>query len=131
MAQAIGEGLAVEGVPYKIFDMAVSDRNDVIAELLLTRAVVVGSPTINSGLLPTLAPILEDLRLLRFKNKIGAAFGSYGWSGECVKLIEKHFEACKIPVVAEGVRAKWQPTADDLQKCQALGRAVAQAVLKE
>jgi anaerobic nitric oxide reductase flavorubredoxin len=131
MAQAVGEGLAAEGVPYKIFDMAVSDRNDVIAELLLTRAVVVGSPTINSGLLPSLAPILEDLRLLRFKNKIGAAFGSYGWSGECVKLIEKHFEACKIPVVAEGVRAKWQPTADDLQKCQALGRAVAQAVLKE
>jgi len=128
MAQAVGEGLAAEGVPYKIFDMAVSDRNDVIAELLLTRAVVVGSPTINSGLLPTLAPILEDLRLLRFKNKIGAAFGSYGWSGECVKLIEKHFEACKIPVVAEGVRVKWQPTADDLQKCQALGRAVARVV---
>jgi flavorubredoxin len=76
-------------------------------------------------------PILEDLKGLRFKNKIGAAFGSYGWSGECVKIIEQHLEACKIPVAAPGVLAKWQPTAADLDKCRDLGRAVAKAVLAE
>jgi anaerobic nitric oxide reductase flavorubredoxin len=83
---------------------------------------------VNQGVLPTITPILEDLRGLRFQNKIGAAFGSYGWSGECVKVIEEHLQRCKIPVVCPGVRAKWQPKPADLEDCAKLGKAVAQAV---
>jgi flavorubredoxin len=90
--------------------------------------VVVGSPTLNNGLLPTIAPILEDLRGLRFQNKVGAAFGSYGWSGESVKVIERHLAGANIPVVAEGVLVKWQPRAADLERCRELGRQVARAV---
>ena len=128
MAEAIGEGLAANGVPYKTFYLPTSDRNDVVAEILKTEAIIIGSPTFNQGLLPTITPILEDLRGLRFQNKIGAAFGSYGWSGESVKLIEEHLARCKIPVVAEGVRAKWQPKPEDLGRCRELGSAVAKAV---
>ncbi|MFH1382142.1 MAG: flavodoxin domain-containing protein [Chloroflexota bacterium] len=128
MAEAIGDGLADEGIDYKTFYMATSDRNDVIAEIFKTKAVVVGSPTFNQGLLPTIMPVLEDLKGLRFQNKVGAAFGSYGWSGESIKIIEEHLAQCKIPVVAEGVRAKWQPKPDDLAKCRELGHAVAQAI---
>jgi flavorubredoxin len=128
MAEAIGEGLVAEGVPFKMFHMAISDRNDVIAEVFKAKALVIGSPTLNRGVLPTIAPVLEDCRGLRFKNKVGAAFGSYGWSGEGVKVIEDHFAACKIPLVAPGVRAKWQPSAEDLQACQNLGRQVGAAV---
>jgi flavorubredoxin len=108
--------------------MAVSDRNDVITEVFKAKAVIVGSPTFNQGVLPTLAPILEDLKGLKFKNKIGAAFGSYGWSGESVKIIEEHLSNSRIKLVAEGVRAKWQPKPDDLAKCEELGRTVAQAI---
>ncbi|NTV52706.1 MAG: anaerobic nitric oxide reductase flavorubredoxin, partial [Candidatus Firestonebacteria bacterium] len=79
-------------------------------------------------LLPTIMPILEDLKGLKFKNKIGAAFGSYGWSGESVKLLEEILTAAKIPVVAPGVRAKWQPTAEDLANCEKLGEAVGAAI---
>jgi anaerobic nitric oxide reductase flavorubredoxin len=129
MAEAIGDGLLAEGVAYKILHMAVTDRNDALVEVFRSKAVLVGSPTVNNGLLPSLMPILEEIKGLKFKNKIGAAFGSYGWSGEGVRLIEQHLAACKIPPVAPGVLAKWQPTADDLEKCKALGRAVAQAVL--
>ena len=128
MAEAIGEGLAAEGVPYKTFYMPTSDRNDVITEIFKTKAIIIGSPTFNQGLLPTITPILEDLKGLRFQNKIGAAFGCYGWSGESVKIIEEHLAQCKIPVVAEGVRAKWQPKAEDLGRCRELGSAVAKAV---
>ena len=100
MAEAVGDGLAAEGVPYKIFHMAVTDRNDAITEIFKTKAVIIGSPTVNQGVLPTITPILEDLRGLRFQNKIGAAFGAYGWSGESVKVIEEHLGRCKIPVAA-------------------------------
>jgi flavorubredoxin len=128
MAEAIGDGLAAEGVPFKLFHMAISDRNDVITEIFKAKAVVIGSPTHNQCLLPRIAPILEDLQGLKFQNKIGAAFGSYGWSGESVKLIEEHLTRCKIPIAAQGVRAKWQPKAADLEECKKLGGAVAKAV---
>jgi len=128
MAEAVGHGLAAENVPYKLFHMAISDRNDVITEIFQSRAIVVGSPTVNNGVLPTLAPILEDFRGMKFQNKIGAAFGSYGWSGESVKLLEEHLTRCKIPVATPGVRANWQPQKSDLSACEKLGREVAQAV---
>lgn len=130
MAEAIGDGLAAENVPSKLFHTAVSDRNDVITEIFKTKAVVIGSPTLNQGILPTVAPILEDLRGLKFQNKIGAAFGTYGWSGEGVKVIEEHLTRCKIPVAVPGVRAKWQPRAEDLENCRKLGQAVAKEIKK-
>ena len=128
MAEAIGHGLAAEGVPYKLFHMAISDRNDVITEVFKAKAIIVGSPTFNQGVLPTMSPILEDIKGLKFQNKIGAAFGSYGWSGEAVKIIEEHLTRCKIQLVAEGIRAKWQPKSDDLVRCRELGQKVAQAI---
>ena len=128
MAEAIGYGLAANGVPYKMFHVAVSDRNDVTTEVFKAKAIIVGSPAFNQGVLPTVSPIFEDLKGLKFQNKIGAAFGSYGWSGESVKIIEEHLSKCKIQLVTESVRAKWQPKPDDLSKCKELGRKVAQAV---
>ncbi len=127
MAEAIGEGLAEGGVDYRLLHMAVTDRSDALVDVFKARAVVIGSPTINNGILPTLAPILEDLRGLRFKNKIGAAFGSYGWSGQAVQLIEEHLGACNIPLAHEGIRCKWQPTREDLEACRQFGRELAGA----
>ncbi len=128
MAEAIGQGIAAEGLQYKIFHVGVSDRNDVVTEIFKTKAIVVGSPTFNQGLLPTITPIFEDLRGLKFQNKIGAAFGTFGWSGEGLAIIEEHLNRCKIQVVAEGVKAKWQPRAEDLARCRELGQKVAQAI---
>jgi len=128
MAEAIGEGLEAEQVPFKVFYMPTSDRNDVLVEVFKAKAVIIGSPTFNQGIMPTIAPLLEDLKGLKFQNKIGAAFGCYGWSGESVKIIQEHLTNSKITVAAEGIRAKWQPTADDLAKCRQFGRNIGQAV---
>jgi len=128
MADGIIEGLAAAGVVGRSFNMATSDRNDVITEVFRARAVVVGSPTFNGGVLPTITPVLEDLRGLKFKNKVAAAFGSYGWSGEGVKRIENHMRDAKFEIVAEGLKVKWQPSADDLESCRELGGKIAEAV---
>lgn len=131
MAEAIGDGLAAAGVPHKLLHMAVTDRNDILVEVFKAKAVIIGSPTVNKSVLPTISPILEDLRGLGFKNKVGAAFGSYGWSGESVKVIEQRFTDCKFPIVAENVNVKWQPTAADLERCRQMGAKVADAVRNE
>jgi flavorubredoxin len=131
MAEAIGDGLLDKHCPHKLVHLAVTDRNDTIADVFEAKALVIGSPTHNNRLLAGVAPILEDLRGLKMQNKIGAAFGSYGWSGESVKIIEEALGACKIPLVAPGVSAKWQPTPEDLQRCRELGRAVGTAVMQD
>jgi anaerobic nitric oxide reductase flavorubredoxin len=130
MAEAIGRGLGRCNVPFRLFHMSVSDRNDVITEIFRARAVIVGSPTLNNGLLPTITPILEDLRGLKFQNKIGAAFGSYGWSGESTKAIEEHLGRCNIPLGAKSVLAKWQPKEADLAACEELGCTMARAIVE-
>jgi anaerobic nitric oxide reductase flavorubredoxin len=130
MAEAIGDGLSDAGVPYKLVHIAVTDRNDLLVDVHKARTVVVGSPTLNYGVLPSITPILCDLKGLKFKNKLGAAFGCYGWSGESVKQIEEHFAACNIPVVRPGIKCKWQPGADDLQACRGFGRELGEATRK-
>jgi flavorubredoxin len=128
MAKAISEGLEMEGVKFKLFNMAVSDRNDVLTEVFRTKGIIIGSPTLNNGLLPTIKPILEDLKGLKFKNKAGAAFGSYGWSGENLKLIEENFEKARIKKLQEGIKIKWQPTKEELEKCVEFGRNFAKGL---
>ena len=128
MAEAIGQGRAGEGVPYQLFDMGVADRSDVITEIFKAKAIIVGSSTLNQGALPTIFPILEELKGLKLRNKIGAAFGSYGWGGEAVKIIEEHLNRCKIPLATEGVRVKWQPKPDDLTRCKELGQKIAHLI---
>jgi flavorubredoxin len=128
MAEAVGEGLATAGISYKLFNAAASDRNDVITDVFRSKGVVLGSPTFNQGILPTLSPILTDLKGLKFKNKIGAAFGSYGWSGESLSILEQHLNDSGIPVVVPGVKAKWQPDPSDLEACRRLGISLAAAM---
>ncbi|MEW6360265.1 MAG: flavodoxin domain-containing protein [Planctomycetota bacterium] len=130
MAEAIGDGLADVGMDHKIYHVAVNDRNDVLTEIFKARTVVIGSPTLNRGLLPTIWPILQDIKGLGFKNKLGAAFGTYGWSGECVKIIEEHLKECKIPIIRDGIKFKWQPRAEDLEKCRAFGKEIGEATKK-
>jgi flavorubredoxin len=128
MAEAIGDGLTDAGVEHKLLHAAVDDRNDIITEVFRSGLVVIGSPTINNGVLPTIAPLLEDLRGLKFQNKLGAAFGCYGWSGESVKLLEKHLTEVKIPLVREGIKLKWQPRNTDLEKCRVFGNELGEKV---
>ncbi|MHC4787772.1 MAG: flavodoxin domain-containing protein, partial [Planctomycetota bacterium] len=129
MAEAIAEGLSGSGVDCKLLHMATTDRNDALVEVFKSRCVVVGSPTLNNGVLPTIMPILEELRGLKFQNKLGAAFGCYGWSGQAVRLIEEHLSRCNIPIVREGIRCKWQPDSEGLEACRAFGGELAQATL--
>lgn len=128
MALAIAQGLREEGVKFKLFNMAVCDRNDVLAEVFKARGILIGSPTLNNGLLPTIKPILEDLKGLKFKNKVGAAFGSYGWSGENIKLIEENLEKAKIKILQEGIKFKWQPVKEELKRCVEFGRIFAKGL---
>jgi flavorubredoxin len=86
---------------------------------------MVGSPTINNQLFPTVADCMTYLKGLKPKGLVGAAFGSYGWSGESVKLVEAELDAMKVERVAEGLRVKYVPDEAALAGARELGAAVA------
>jgi flavorubredoxin len=103
-------------------------RSDIMTEVLDARAVVVGSPTLNNGLFPTLADFLTYMKGLKPKNKIGAAFGSYGWSGEAVKVIEKELTEIGIELVEPGFKVQYVPDGETLDACYEYGQKIGRAV---
>jgi flavorubredoxin len=124
MAKAIAEGLLAEGAVVKLMHLKTVHHSDVMGEILDAGAVLVGSPTHNNGILPQVADMLTYMKGLRPQNKVAAAFGSFGWSGEAVKVIGEWLEGMGMDLV-EGVKSQWAPQHDQLAQCKELGRAVA------
>ena len=128
MAEAIVSGLAHEGVPAKPIHIRSSHRSDIITEILDAKAVIIGSPTLNNQMFPTVADVLTYIKGLKPRNKIGAAFGSYGWSGEAVRMINKEMEAMKFDIVDVGLKLQYVPGEDGIKACYELGRKIARAM---
>ncbi|MGD2127346.1 MAG: flavodoxin domain-containing protein [Desulfobacteraceae bacterium] len=128
MAHAIAEGLTQEEISVKIFDMKKCHHSDVMAEVLDAKAVLMGSPTHNRGVLPLIAEMLRYMEGLRPQGKVGAAFGSYGW-GDCesVSQLTQALVAMNMEVL-DVFKVKNVPTDKDLQRCVQMGKTVAQAI---
>jgi flavorubredoxin len=128
MAEAIAEGIHSQGVFVKPMKLREFHRSDIMTEVLESRAVVVGSPTLNNGLFPTLADFLTYMKGLRPKNKLGAAFGSYGWSGEAVGQVQKHLEEMQFEIIEPGMKYQYVPDSSGLEACREMGRKIGRAV---
>ncbi len=128
MANAIASGISAEGVDVRPMYLRKWHRSDIMTEVLDAKAIVVGSPTLNNGLFPTLADFLTYMKGLKPKNKIGAAFGSYGWSGESVGLIEKELAELQFDLIQPGMKVQYVPDSDNLDACHEFGRKIGQAV---
>jgi flavorubredoxin len=131
MAKAIADGLIESGVSTKLLDLGVNHRSDVMTEVHDAKAVVLGSPTLNNGMLPRMADMIHYMKGLRPQHKIGASFGSYGWSGEAVKLMNKALEEMKVKLIGPGVKLAYVPQHEGLKQCVQLGRDIAAAVKEE
>lgn len=128
MARAVGEGLARGGVSTKLMPLGSCHRSDVVSELLDAGALLIGSPTINNTLFPTVADLLCYLKGLKPRNLIGAVFGSYGWSGEAVKEVHEYMESMGVEIEVEDMRLKWVPDGEALSRCVAYGMRVAETL---
>jgi len=101
-----------------------------MTELLDAGAILIGSPTLNNGLFPTVADFLGYMKGLKPQKKIAAAFGSYGWSGEAVKMINRELEEMKFEIVDPGLNIRYVPDQKGLEACYGLGKKIAQALAK-
>jgi flavorubredoxin len=128
MAKAMLEGISSEGVEAVRYRLPLSDEGDIIGELLETKGLLLGSATINNGVLPTVAPFLREIEGLRPRNKLAAAFGSYGWGGGATAAIEKALKSAGMELAAPAITVKWVPDKNELQKCYEYGQEFAKKV---
>lgn len=128
MAEALAEGIkeADDRVNIKLFNTSKTDKNNVITEIFKSKAVLLGSPTVNGSILTSMAAIADLASGLKFKNKKGAAFGTYGWSGESIKILTQHLEDAGFEVVNQGIRELWNPDESALDRCREFGRKFVQ-----
>ncbi|PKM95189.1 MAG: MBL fold hydrolase [Firmicutes bacterium HGW-Firmicutes-1] len=126
MAETIAEGIKSmdQDVEIKLHHSGKQDKNDIITDIFKSKMVLFGSPTINKGIASSLPLLFEIIKGLEFKNKKGAAFGTYGWSGESVEVINHELEKAGFEVVNEGIKALWNPDEEALEKCREFGKAL-------
>ncbi len=130
MAEGIAHGIR-EGDPtvtVKLMNAAKEDKNDIITEVFRSKAILVGSATINNGFLYSIGGMLEMMKGLKFKGKKAAAFGSYGWSGEAVAQLTNHLGACGFVPVNDGHRALWVPDEAEYVACVEYGKQFVRAL---
>lgn len=131
MAYAIASGLEEVGVPSRLMSLKQNHHSTVMTELADCGAVIVGSPTHNNGIMPFMGGMLTYMQGLRPLNRIGAAFGSYGWSGESPKILHKWLADMGMEMPVEPVKCQWSTKHEALAACHALGKSVGLALIEK
>lgn len=125
LAGAIAEGLETEELVYRIMFLKNHHHSEIMTELAGCGALLIGSPTHNNGVMPLVSAALTYIKGLRPQNRLGGAFGSYGWSGEAPKQLADTLEAMQIKQPSAPVKCLFRPTAADLEAARAMGRCLA------
>lgn len=126
MAEAISAGAdELDGVRVSLYDMEGGEVEPFVDLIEEADALLFGSPTINGDAVKPVWDLLSSLTVVNLKGKLGGAFGSYGWSGEAVRMIEDRMRGLKMHIPREGLRIKLIPTEEELEECRAFGRHIA------
>lgn len=124
IAESIVKGInTADGiVNVKLYNAATNDKNDIITEIFKSKAVLMGSPTVNNGFMSSIAGLLEMMKGLKFKNKKAATFGCYGWHDVSTKAIENLMKESGFEVVSEPISCQWEPDNELLNKSFEYGK---------
>ncbi len=131
MAVLVATGLKQSGISVDLVDIETMLLGDLEELVVKADGLLIGSPTINQNTLLPVYKLFSVINPIRDKGKLGGAFGSYGWSGEAVGLIESHLKNLKIKVPFEGQTARFYPNKEESQKLIDLGVMFAEALREE
>jgi len=128
MAYAIREGIASVGVPAEIYNLEEEPLSRVQGAAMEAKAVVVGAMTYNLDPYYPTAAFMPYLKHLRPENKIGAAFGSYGWSGGATRVLTEELKEYKFREVLDPLDVHFRPSEEDLKRCFEYGQEIGRKV---
>lgn len=113
MARTIAEGVASQGLEVKFFKLRESDVTEIVTEILEAKAVIVGSPTINNSMFPSVGAFLTYITGLRPKGKLWAFFGSYGWGKGAVRQMVDVAKQASFDVYETPLEIRYLPTSTE------------------
>lgn len=126
MADAVRAGAAEDpDLQVSLFDLPSGEAAPFIDLIEAADGLAFGSPTINGDAVRSVWELLAGFVDIEVKGKLGAAFGSYGWTGEAVPMIEARLQGLKMRVPVPGLRIRMHPTEEDLDECRNFGRSLA------
>ncbi len=128
LAEKIAEGARSEGAKATVMDAAATELGVMIDRIEAADGIAVGSATINSDAVEPVWYLLSHLATLNLKGKVGASFGSYGWSGEAPKLIAERLRGLKFKVEEDPFRVNLVPTEQDLAAAEEYGKTIARSL---
>jgi flavorubredoxin len=128
LAGKIAEAVAGSGLEVKVFDVATSDRTEIIKEMLDARGFLFGSSTHDNEMLPNMAGFLEFLRGLKPQNRIAAVFGSYGWAGGAAEEMENILREAGIKLALPALTVKYMPDSQEIKNCDEFGKSFARLI---
>lgn len=132
MAEAVARGAgSVPGVQVTLCHINHASNADVRDLMEESDALIFGTPTINRDIPKPMWDVLSYLSSVSLKGNIGGIFGSFGWSGEASKMVEERLKGVGFKLPVPFVRAPFMPKAEAIAECEALGRAIAEEVLKK
>lgn len=128
LAEKISEGIRLkdQDVVIKVYNLSKSDQNDLITEIFKSKTLLIGSPTIASSILHSVAGFIHLVKELKFKKKKAAAFGCYGWSGESVKILNSLMSDAGFEIIGEGFRNQWNPDNNAKKEAMEFGKKIAE-----
>ena len=126
MARAIGDGIASQGIEVKLLKLRATSESTIVTEITTSKVVLVGSPTLNNGMFPTVGMFMTYITGLKPKGKQWGFFGSYGWGGGAVRGMVKMAKEAGFEVMEPSMELKWVPTEEELKKCFDYGVQIAQ-----
>jgi len=121
IAYALREGIEETGIPVTIRNLKKTHISDVITDVNSSKLILLGSPTLNNTILPTIGGFLTYVKGLRPKNRIGFVFGSYGWGGQGVSEIENIMKNLKWDMPFDGINLNFIPDENELNNVKKIG----------
>ncbi len=128
IALALQDGLEEAGVPVTVRCLQTSHISEIMPDVLASRAVLIGTPTLNNGMLPTVGAFLTYLKGLRPKKRVGLAFGSYGWGGQGAKEVKSAMEAMGWEVPLEAINIQYTPGDGELAAAKEAAKKLAEVI---
>lgn len=128
MTVPLMQGIKDEGVDCNVIKLRATPMSVAIKEFWKARGSLIGTPTVNNVMFPSVAEFLYHLAGLRPKNRVAGAFGSFGWGGGAVKEAYDIFKKMGLEIFEPGLQIQYRPSAEDKQRCYNFGREFAKKV---
>ncbi|RKO65864.1 FprA family A-type flavoprotein [Desulfofundulus salinus] len=128
IALALQDGLEDAGIPVTVRFLQTNHISEIMSDVLVSKAILIGTPTLNNGMLPSVSAFLTYLKGLRPKNRIGFAFGSYGWGGQGAKEVKAFMQSMGWEVPLDVVNLQYVPGEDELEAVRDMGRKLGEVL---